>query len=132
MTQLPLIVAADDNEDIRRLLGRRLSRRGWEVALAADGAQALQLIRERVPQAAILDGSMPGLTGQEVVEHLRADAATATLPVVLLSARVGDDDREAGLAAGADAYLGKPFDVDELDATLRRLTAGAHRRDATT
>ena len=113
-----LLVVAEDDEDIRALLARRLGRRGWEVAEAGDGAAALELIRARRPAAAILDSSMPRMTGEEVAAALRADPETASIPIVLLTAHGAGDP-----PAGVDARLGKPFQIDEVDATLRRLMA---------
>jgi CheY-like chemotaxis protein len=113
---MPLLVVAEDDEDIRALLVRRLARRGWEVAEAADGAAALELIRERRPALAILDSSMPHMTGEEVAAAVRADPATAAIPVIVLTAHGAGE-----LAPGVDARLGKPFQIDEVDATVRRL-----------
>lgn len=110
-------MVAEDDEDIRALLARRLARRGWEVLEAGDGAAALELIRERRPAAALLDSSMPGMTGEEVAIALRTDPQTAAIPVVLLTAHGGGEPPE-----GVGARLGKPFQIDEVDATLRRLT----------
>ena len=111
-----LLVVAEDDEDIRALLARRLGRRGWEIAEAADGAEALELIRSRRPALAILDSSMPRMTGEEVAAALRSDPETGSIPVILLTAHGGGE-----LAEGIDARLGKPFQIDEVDATVRRL-----------
>lgn len=113
-----LIVVAEDDDDIRALLVRRLARRGWEVVEAADGAQALELVRARRPALAILDSSMPHMTGEEVAAALRGDPETASIPVILLTAH-GAGNGE--LTEGVDARLGKPFQIDEVDATARRL-----------
>jgi DNA-binding response OmpR family regulator len=86
-----------------------------------DGRQALAAIRERRPAAAVLDWAMPGLEGPEVCAILKADPETAGVPVVLLSASAMDDDVAHGMAYGADGYMTKPFDIDELDALLRHL-----------
>ena len=119
------IVVADDDPDVLRLLERRLSRRGYEVRTAVNGRAALDEVHRTHPDAVVLDNLMPGMTGGEACAALKADAGTARIPVVLLSAQATERDVTAGLAAGAEEYLVKPFDIDELDETLRRLVASA-------
>jgi DNA-binding response OmpR family regulator len=116
-----LVVVADSNADLLELVTRELSERGYEVATAMDGQQALEMIRARRPAAAVLDWVMPVLQGPKVCSLLKADPVTAGIPVVLLTARVSEQDIAAGFEEGADEYLTKPFAVDELDETLRRL-----------
>lgn len=119
------IVVADDDPDVLRLLERRLSRRGYEVRTAVNGRAALDEVHRIHPDAVVLDNVMPGMTGGEACAALKADAGTARIPVVLLSAQATERDVTAGLAAGAEEYLVKPFDIDELDETLKRLVASA-------
>jgi CheY-like chemotaxis protein len=119
------IVVADDDPDVLRLVARRLGRRGYVVHTAANGRAALDEARRTLPDAVVLDGAMPGMTGGEACAALKADAATAGIPVVLLSAQAAGGDIAAGLEAGAQEYLTKPFAIDELDGTLRRLVAVA-------
>ena len=108
------ILVADDDPDILGLVAIRLEREGYDVLTAASGTEALSLARAHVPAVAVLDVSMPGLTGLEVTRQLRADEATAAIPVILLTARVQEADIAAGLASGADAYLKKPFSPQDL------------------
>ena len=110
------LVVAEDDEDIRALIARRLARRGWEVVQAADGAAALELIRSHRPALAILDSSMPSMTGEQVAAALDGDPDTAGIPVILLTAPGPGE-----LAPGVDARRGKPVKIDEVDATIRRL-----------
>jgi DNA-binding response OmpR family regulator len=117
----PLILCADDDEDILQLIALRLGRAGYEVVSARDGEKALVAARARPPALAVLDVMMPRLTGLEVVAQMKDDAALRDVKVVLLSARVQDADQKRGLAAGADAYLIKPFRFDELEALVARL-----------
>jgi DNA-binding response OmpR family regulator len=114
VSDTPLVLCADDDEDILALVSLRLGRAGYEVVQATDGDQALLLARERRPALAVLDVMMPGRTGLEVLQELRADEATSAIRVILLSARAQQSDVENGLAAGADAYLAKPFRAAEL------------------
>jgi DNA-binding response OmpR family regulator len=110
----PLILCADDDEDILSLVALRLRRAGYEVVQAHDGQAALELARSRRPAVAVLDVMMPRLTGHEVLAAIRADDELSELKVVLLSARVQEVDVERGMEAGADAYLAKPFRAEEL------------------
>ncbi len=116
-------MVADDDADILGLLERRLSRRGYEVVTAADGRAALEAIRRIGPDAVVLDRVMPVMTGEQVCAALKADPRTAAIPVVLLSAHASEREIVEGFEVGADDYLTKPFDLDELDERLRRLVA---------
>jgi DNA-binding response OmpR family regulator len=111
---VPLVLIADDDEDILTLVALRFRRSGLEVILARDGEEALELIKTRAPDAAVLDIAMPKLTGLEVVRRIRESEATKTLPIVLLTARAAEKDVELGLDAGADEYITKPFSPQDL------------------
>jgi DNA-binding response OmpR family regulator len=117
----PLVLCADDDEDILSLVTLRLERAGFDVAKVGDGDAALAAARELRPAVAVLDVMMPRLTGLEVLAELRADPSFAELKVILLSARVQESDVERGLDAGADAYLAKPFKAQELVAAVEEL-----------
>ena len=123
-TNCRLVLVADDDGDILALVKTVLERSGHEVMTAGDGVEALALARERRPDLAVLDISMPELDGLEVLRRLRADDATSELPVVLLSARAQESDVELGFAAGASAYLRKPFSPHELSDRVGRLLEG--------
>jgi DNA-binding response OmpR family regulator len=118
------VLVADDEDDIRALVGLAVRKAGCTVVgSVADGAAALDLARAELPDLAVLDVSMPGATGLEVCAALRADPATARIRILLLSAGASLEDVAAGLAAGADAYLAKPFQVSGLVHQVRALTA---------
>ena len=121
MTDTPLVLCADDDEDILSLVSLRLRRAGFEVATAADGEQAVQIARERRPVLAVLDVMMPKRTGYEVLAELRSDETLRGMKVILLSARVQEGDVARGMDAGADAYLAKPFKAQELVAKVEEL-----------
>ena len=123
MSDAPVVLCADDDEDILALVALRLARAGYEVVTAGDGASALDAARERRPAVAILDVMMPRLGGIDVVQAMRADEELSGVKVILLSARVQDADRQRGLDAGADAYLVKPFRFEELEETVTQLLA---------
>ena len=113
------VLLADDDRAIRESLERALQLEGYQVVLAADGVQALSFIRREVPDLAILDVMMPGVDGLGVCRVLRADGVR--IPILMLTARVDVTARVAGLDAGADDYLAKPFELQELLARLRAL-----------
>lgn len=115
------IVIADDEPDINRLIAMIL--REYTVLRAKRGDEALELIRQELPDLAILDISMPGLTGLEVAQALLADPATATIPLILLSAYGQQREIDAGLATGVALYIVKPFDPDELLQSVEKLLA---------
>ena len=96
------VLVADDDEDILQLVSFRLERAGYTVVTAADGPEALAAARQHQPDLAVLDVMMPGLNGYEVTRQLRADPATAAIPVILLTARVQEADVSRGFEAGAD------------------------------
>ena len=121
MTDRPLVLCADDDEDILSLVTLRLERAGYDVARAGDGEEAIEKARALRPAVAVLDVMMPRLTGLEVLAALRADASFEDVKVVLLSARVQEGDIARGLDAGADAYLAKPFRADELVTAIQEL-----------
>jgi PAS domain S-box-containing protein len=126
------VLVADDNADMRQYLGRLLAG-DYEVEQAADGNAALAAVRERPPDLVLADVTMPELDGFGVLRELRADPRTKTVPVVLLSARAGEESRVEGLAAGADDYLVKPFSARELLARTRvHLDMARVRREAAT
>ena len=109
-----VVLVADDDEDILALVEYRLLRNGFEVLVARDGEEALQLAAERIPDLAILDVMMPRIDGFDATRRLRANATTARIPVILLTARAQEADVTRGFEAGADDYLRKPFSPQEL------------------
>jgi DNA-binding response OmpR family regulator len=121
-SESPLVVVADADEDILMLVRATLTGAGYEVVVARDGAAALSLLGERRPAAVVLDIAMPELDGLEVLARLRADPATAELPVILLSARAQENDVAHGYRVGASRYIRKPFSPRELRAALDDVT----------
>jgi two-component system response regulator PrrA len=117
--RIPEVLVVDDDQGVRHALRRGLSLEGFSVREAADGVEAMREIAAQLPAAVVLDVVMPGLGGVEVVRRLRTEGRT--VPVCMLSARDEVDDRVAGLAAGADDYVVKPFSVAELAARLHAL-----------
>ncbi|MEU5907024.1 ATP-binding protein [Micromonospora sp. NPDC047467] len=126
------ILVADDNSDMRAYLSRLLTGQGWRVRSVTDGQQALDAIHREPPDLVLTDVMMPVLDGFDLVRRLRADEATRALPVLVLSARAGEEASAAGLNLGADDYLVKPFAAAELIARVRAAIrrARAHRDPA--
>lgn len=115
------VVVADDDAAVRSVLTRILGREGLSVITAADGARALQLIAESHPDLVLLDVIMPELDGLAVCRALKSQPETRLIPVVLLTGLDAREDRLAGIEAGADEFLSKPFDQTELIARVRSL-----------
>ena len=113
------ILVVDDDAPIRRMLDRTLSAAGYAVATAADGGEALAAVERSTPDLVVLDVGLPGVDGLSVSRRLRAKGLA--VPVLLLTARDSVPDRVAGLDAGADDYLVKPFATEELLARIRAL-----------
>jgi two-component system phosphate regulon response regulator PhoB len=122
------ILVVDDEADILALVTYHLAKSGYRVSTAATGPEALRAAREERPALVVLDLMLPGISGFEVLEQLRADANTSGIAVLMLTARREEPDRIRGLSIGADDYLTKPFSPQELvlrvGAILRRTTAG--------
>jgi DNA-binding response OmpR family regulator len=119
------VLVADDDADIRDLVVFKLEQAGLDVLAVGDGQAAVEAARSRVPALAVLDVSMPGLSGIDVCRTLRADPATAGMLIIMLTARVQEQDVEGGFSAGADDYVTKPFSPRELVSRIQELLTRA-------
>jgi DNA-binding response OmpR family regulator len=126
------ILVAEDDGDIAALIAHYLQKQGWEAHVAAAGDEALAYVRRHPVDLVVLDLMLPGLSGLEVCRALRGDASTATIPIIMVTARGDETDRILGLDIGADDYLSKPFSPNELVARVRALMRRAKRADAST
>ena len=108
------ILVADDDLEILSLVVRHVKTLGAEVLEASDGEEALRVARREKPDLIVLDVMMPGRDGYAVLGELKADAATCEIPIVLLTAKAGEDDVWEGWKSGADYYITKPFSIEEL------------------
>jgi two-component system, cell cycle response regulator DivK len=122
-----LVLVVEDNEKNMKLLRDVLQATGHKVLEATDGEGALALAREHSPALVLMDIQLPDIDGVEALARLRADPATAAIPVVAVTAQAMKGDRERFVAAGFDAYLSKPIDLDEL---LEAVAAQARVADA--
>ena len=115
----PRILLADDNTDMRKYVERLLVSSGYEVEAVPDGLTALHAAQARPPGLVLTDVMMPGLDGFSLLRELRARPSTAMIPIIMLSARAGEESRVEGMEVGADDYLVKPFSARELMARVR-------------
>ena len=115
----PYIIVAEDEDALSTLLTYNLEKEGYEVGVAADGDEAMVMIRERQPDLLVCDWMMPKVSGIEVCRRLRQQPTTRNLPIVMLTARSEESDRIRGLDTGADDYVVKPFSMVELMARIR-------------
>lgn len=118
------ILVVDDEPHIRRVLHAMLGKEGFEVALASDGAQGLKKLAAQRVDLVILDLIMPGANGLEILAKIRTDPERSDLPVIILTAKGQDTDREAAIAGGANDFLTKPFSPKKLVARIREILGG--------
>lgn len=120
----PEVLVVDDEPAIREMIQFTLERAGMSVRTAADSRETLALISESRPDIVLMDWMMPGISGLELTRRLRKDSFTEDVPIIMLSARISEDDKVSGLEAGTDDYITKPFSPREL---LARINAVMRR-----
>lgn len=124
-TELSDLVVIDDDADLRMLATLAFETEGWAVSTAPNGQEGLALLRDfvarRARPAVLLDVQMPDIDGWEVLGRIRADPSLRHLPVVLCTVRAAEEDRLRGAELGADGFIAKPFDVDDLVAQVTRV-----------
>jgi len=120
----PTVLVVEDDPVILRLLEVNFELEGYRVLVAHDGAEGIEVARAERPDVVISDIMMPSVSGIELLETLKADPATASIPIILLSAKAQTGDLKAGMDAGADDYVTKPFEpldlIDRVNALLSR------------
>jgi CheY-like chemotaxis protein len=121
------IVLVEDNEMNRDMLTRRLVRRGYSVAIAVDGQEALDVVAREQPDVVLMDMGLPVIDGWEATRRLKADPTTARIPVIALTAHALSTDRDEALAAGCDDYETKPIDLERLVARIEAIRLVAPR-----
>ncbi len=125
------ILVVDDDHDIVRLVRSYLEKAGYEILTAYDGESALRLLRAEKPQLLILDLMLPDRDGWDVARLVRSDNKLAAIPIIMLTARVEDNDKIVGLEIGADDYITKPFNPREVVARVRALLRRTHLQQET-
>lgn len=124
------IVVIEDEADILEIIDYNLSKEGYEVCSALDGEEGLQLVKKEVPDLVLLDLMLPGLDGIEVCRKLKADAATQSISIIMVTAKGEESDIVLGLGMGADDYVSKPFSPRELMARIKSvLRRGSLKED---
>ena len=121
----PTVLVVDDDPVIQKLLQVNFQMEGYSVVLAGDGEEGLATARDVRPDLVVLDVMMPKLDGLQVAAALKGDADTAGIPIIMLSAKAQETDVKAGLAAGADEYMTKPFDPLHLTERVAALIAAS-------
>lgn len=122
---MALVLVADDDQLVREVIQRTLQHYGHVVGCVASGEAAVGVASTKRPDLVILDCAMPGIGGVEALRRIRGSRETWQIPVLMLTGRRSDSDREIAINAGADHYLRKPFDPDEMAAIAERLMAKA-------
>lgn len=123
---MPKILIVDDEPEVPRLLRAYLEKAGFKVLIAYNGQTALQILRSEHPDLLMLDLGLPDLDGREVTQRIRHDLTLASLPIIMLTARVEDSDKITGLELGADDYITKPFNPNEVVARVRSQLRRVH------
>jgi len=123
------VLVVEDDPDIAELVARYLDKAGYVSTRVASGRDALDAVRTKPPQLIVLDRMLPHIDGLEVCRLLRANPATASIPIIMLTARAEESERIVGLEMGADDYVAKPFSPNELVARVRALLRRTHRSD---
>src|SRR5437867_6871091 len=118
---MPKVLLVEDNEMNRDMLSRRLSRRGFEVLIAVDGAQGVQVAKTEAPDLILMDMSLPVLDGWDATRQLKAAAQTRTIPVIALTAHAMTGDRDKAMSAGCDDYDTKPIELSRLLERINRM-----------
>lgn len=125
---MPRILIVEDNEANRDMISRRLQRRGYDTAIATDGAQGIAMARSEAPDLILMDMGLPEIDGWEATRRIRRDAATCDLPIIAFTAHAMAGDREKTLRAGCDDYETKPVDFARLLGKIEALLERRHRR----
>lgn len=115
------ILVVDDDQDVRLLMGVRLRKSGYDVVTAEDGEEAVRIVRQAKPDLILLDLGLPKMDGYEVCRTLKSGPETCGIPIIILSAKSQQTDREQASAAGAESYMAKPFNPVVILEAIRHL-----------
>jgi len=122
------VLVVDDSPSVRRVVSNMLKQHDWEVQMARDGVEALEMISQQTPAAVLLDIEMPRMDGYELISTIRAQEQYRTLPLVVLTSRAAAKHQQRALLLGASSYVVKPYQDEELINTLNTLVYGAAAR----
>ena len=124
----PLVMVVDDSLTVRKITGRMLAREGYEFVTAKDGVDALQQLQDVRPDVILLDVEMPRMDGFEFARNVRADEATRSIPIIMITSRTADKHRNRAIELGVNEYMGKPYQEEQLLALIARYTARSGAR----
>src|SRR5215207_1942048 len=119
MTRVATILIVEDERDIRELIAYNLERAGHEALRMASAEEALDAVRDALPDLIVIDWMLPGMSGIDLARRLKASKRTESVPVIMVTARGSEEDKLAGLGIGADDYMTKPFSPRELNARVK-------------
>jgi chemosensory pili system protein ChpA (sensor histidine kinase/response regulator) len=128
--RLPLVMVVDDSLTVRKISERMLNRAGYEVVTAKDGVDALEQLGDVMPAVMLLDVEMPRMDGFELTKRLRQDSKTKLLPIIMITSRTADKHRDHAMQLGVNAYLGKPFQEDDLLARIAEIVANSRQANS--
>ncbi len=117
----PSVMVVDDSITVRKVTGRVLERNGYDAIVATDGVDALEKLREHVPDLILLDIEMPRMDGYELATHMKADRRLRNVPIIMITSRSGDKHRQRALNIGVERYLGKPYQEADLLVQIRQV-----------
>jgi CheY-like chemotaxis protein len=121
---VPKLLLVEDNEMNRDMLSRRLTRNGYEIVMAEDGQQAVDMAASEAPDLILMDMSLPVIDGWEATRQVRANAGTQKIPIIALTAHAMTEDKDKAMAAGCDDFDTKPVDIQRLLGKIQALLAG--------
>lgn len=127
VTATKLVMIVDDSVTVRKVTSRLLEREGYEVITAKDGVEAIQTLIDTIPDIVLLDIEMPRMDGFEVAKNIRSNQRLKHLPIIMITSRTGEKHRQRGLDSGANLYLGKPYQEDNLLQYIRDLTTAEQK-----
>lgn len=120
------VLIVEDNKSIREQIASLLTKEGLSVKLASDGKEALTILKKYIPDIVVLDIVMPNINGYQVCREIKSNEKTKKVPVIICSCKTEDFDRYWGMKQGADAYINKPFQAEELKGTIKQLLKGVN------
>jgi len=120
----PVVMVVDDSLTVRKVTSKHLQKRGLDVMVAKDGVDAVEQLRERVPDLMLVDIEMPRMDGYELTVRVRGDARLKHIPIIMITSRAGAKHRQKAMELGVDLYMSKPYQEDELFRNIDNLLAG--------
>jgi chemosensory pili system protein ChpA (sensor histidine kinase/response regulator) len=124
----PVIMVVDDSLTVRKVTSKHLQKRGMEVMVAKDGVEAVEQLRERIPDLMLVDIEMPRMDGYELTTRVRGDSALKHVPIIMITSRAGVKHRQKAFELGVDVYMSKPYQEEDLVKNIETLLASGRRQ----